>query len=258
MTNFVRTAARDEKGFTLVELAVVMIIVGLLIGGILKGQEMIANAQLTSTVAQAKAFDAAVSTFRDQYQSLPGDIVAGRLANCGAVCAQALTPGDNAIGGQAGAAQADLANENGAAWAQMAAADLITGVDQSAVPGSAPTPGVSIPAASITSSSWQIGTLPVATALTSQIAGTNPRAGHYMVLDNSGVAASSAATASLTPAQAARIDSKMDDGSPNTGSVIGMGGAAGAATCADTNAAGGVYNEALTDTLCGLYVRVQG
>jgi prepilin-type N-terminal cleavage/methylation domain-containing protein len=257
MTNFVRTAARDEKGFTLVELAVVMIIVGLLIGGILKGQEMISNAQLTSTVAQSKAFDAAVSTFRDQYQALPGDIAAGRLANCGAVCAQAITPGDNVIGGQPGAAQANLTNENGAAWAQLAAADLITGVDQSSAIAAVPTPGVSIPQASITGASWQIGTLPVATALTAQIAATNPRAGHYILLDNSGVAVASAATAALTPAQAARVDSKIDDGSPNTGSVVGMG-AAGAAACASTNAANGVYNEALTDTICGLYVRVQG
>ena len=45
----------SQAGFTLVELAIVMIIIGLLIAGVLKGQELIANARVTSTVAQIKA-----------------------------------------------------------------------------------------------------------------------------------------------------------------------------------------------------------
>jgi prepilin-type N-terminal cleavage/methylation domain-containing protein len=55
----------SQAGFTLVELAIVMIIIGLLIAGVLKGQELIANARVTSTVAQVKAIDAAISTFKD-------------------------------------------------------------------------------------------------------------------------------------------------------------------------------------------------
>ena len=62
----------SQAGFTLVELAIVMIIIGLLIAGVLKGQELIANARVTSTVAQIKAIDAATSTFKDTYQALPG------------------------------------------------------------------------------------------------------------------------------------------------------------------------------------------
>ena len=74
----------SQAGFTLVELAIVMIIIGLLIAGVLKGQELIANARVTSTVAQIKAIDAATSTFKDTYDSLPGDMTAPttRLPNC--------------------------------------------------------------------------------------------------------------------------------------------------------------------------------
>ena len=50
----------SEQGFTLVELAIVMVIIGLLIGGILKGQELIANARISSTVSQLKGLDAAL------------------------------------------------------------------------------------------------------------------------------------------------------------------------------------------------------
>ena len=266
MTNFVQTAARDEKGFTLVELAVVMIIVGLLIGGILKGQEMISNAQVTSTIAQAKSFDAAISTFRDQYQGLPGDIAGTRLANCGPVCTQALFPGDNLISSaagtalQPGAADTTNATEVAKAWAQLAAANLITGVDQSAATTAAPTAGVSIPEASISSSSWQVGSIPNATAATGAVLtdATLTRGGVYLLLDNSGIAAASGTTASLTPAIASRMDEKLDDGAPNTGSVLATGGAAGTATCASAADETAVYNSSLNSNLCGLLVRVQG
>jgi prepilin-type N-terminal cleavage/methylation domain-containing protein len=80
---------RAEGGFTLVELAIVMIIIGLLIAGVLKGQELIGNARVTATVAQIKAIDAATSTFKDTYQDIPGDMInpGVRLPNCTNMCA---------------------------------------------------------------------------------------------------------------------------------------------------------------------------
>ena len=82
---------KSQAGFTLVELAIVMIIIGLLIGGVLKGQELITNAQITATVAQVKSIDGATTTFKDMYNALPGDMLnpAGRLPNCAAAAVAA-------------------------------------------------------------------------------------------------------------------------------------------------------------------------
>ncbi len=74
MTQSTLQSRQSERGFTLVELAIVMIIIGLLIGGILKGQELINNARVSSTAAQAKAIESGISTFRDKYAGLPGDL----------------------------------------------------------------------------------------------------------------------------------------------------------------------------------------
>src|SRR5260370_22162883 len=79
-----KTALKPQAGFTLVELAIVMIIIGLLIGGVLKGQQLITNAQITATVAQIKAIDAATTSFKDQYATVPGDMLGpnARIPNC--------------------------------------------------------------------------------------------------------------------------------------------------------------------------------
>ncbi len=74
----------SEKGFTLVELAISLVVIGLIIGGVLRGKEMIHNAQISSTMSQIKSFDAAAATFRDTYGALPGDLKDPqlRLPNC--------------------------------------------------------------------------------------------------------------------------------------------------------------------------------
>ena len=62
-----------QQGFTLVEIAIVLAIVGLLIGGVLKGHEMITNAKLKRIESDQAGIMAAMFTYQDRYLQLPGD-----------------------------------------------------------------------------------------------------------------------------------------------------------------------------------------
>lgn len=230
---------KAEAGFTLVELAIVMIIIGLLIGGVLKGQELANNAKITATVAQVKAIDAAASTFKDMYNSMPGDIrnASARLPNCNA--APCSVAGANGNGRVEGAVNfATPTGEATAFFVQLAAADLLSGIDGTAGTGW----GQQYPKSKSNGgfyAGYNNNAVGTATA-------ANARAGNYLYLISD--MAAGAADDTLTPNEAFRIDSKLDDGVGDTGTVI-----ARAAQCA----AAGVYQEAQQGRLCDLAIRIQ-
>ena len=62
-----------EAGFTLVEIAIVLVIIGLLLGGILKGQEMITQAKIKNIVNDFNGVTVAVTSYQDRYRAIPGD-----------------------------------------------------------------------------------------------------------------------------------------------------------------------------------------
>jgi prepilin-type N-terminal cleavage/methylation domain-containing protein len=63
----------SKQGFTLVEIAIVLVIIGLLLGGILKGQEMITQAKIKNVIADLSGVSAAMYGYQDRYKALPGD-----------------------------------------------------------------------------------------------------------------------------------------------------------------------------------------
>src|SRR5712692_6741851 len=63
----------SQSGFTLVEIAIVLVIIGLLLGGILKGQEMITQARIKNVINDFNGVTAAVNSYNDRYKALPGD-----------------------------------------------------------------------------------------------------------------------------------------------------------------------------------------
>ncbi len=64
---------KAERGFTLVELAIVLVIIGIILGAILKGQEVIKNAQIKRLLSDLRGLEAVVWTFRDRYGRMPAD-----------------------------------------------------------------------------------------------------------------------------------------------------------------------------------------
>ncbi len=64
---------KKRKGFTLVELSIVLIVIGLLSGAILKGQEIIKNAKLKRIISDFSNISTAIYTYEDRYDELPGD-----------------------------------------------------------------------------------------------------------------------------------------------------------------------------------------
>ena len=64
---------KKQSGFTLVEIAIVLVIIGLLLGGVLKGQELINNAKAKNIENEVNNIKTAIYSYQDRYRALPGD-----------------------------------------------------------------------------------------------------------------------------------------------------------------------------------------
>ncbi len=63
-----------SRGFTLIELSIVLVIIGLIVGGVLVGQSLIVAAGMRAQISQIEKYNTAANTFRGKYGYLPGDI----------------------------------------------------------------------------------------------------------------------------------------------------------------------------------------
>jgi prepilin-type N-terminal cleavage/methylation domain-containing protein len=251
---------RGQAGFTLVEWAIVMIIIGLLIAGVLKGQALITNAQVTAVVAQAKAIDAATTSFKDAYSVIPGDMPTPpgpglRLPNCTGVCAYATGNGDGVLTGALPGAAPTLEEQH--FFPQLGAAGLLTGINATAVACTGVWGADCYPTARI-GGGFEAAGAPGGAALTQEVgtpvvAGIG--AGTYLVLTDTANAAMSnvAGALPITANEAMRVDTKVDDGVPTTGVVLAGGNAA----CVTGAGGTATYAEAIAAKNCGLFIKIQ-
>lgn len=68
-----KSGATSANGFTLIELSIVLVIIGLIVGGVLVGRDLIKSAQLRSVLTDIEKFNSAANTFRTKYNCIPGD-----------------------------------------------------------------------------------------------------------------------------------------------------------------------------------------
>jgi len=121
--------SKHQQGFTLVEIAVVLVIIGLLLGGVLKGQELIENAKIKSIANDMKAVQTAYNAYVDRYKAIPGDetdAVMSARGFVGSTGAPAGTAGNGVL--DVSAAQVFTnGGEQPAFWRALRASGLITG-----------------------------------------------------------------------------------------------------------------------------------
>lgn len=121
---------RVNSGFTLVELSIVMIIIGLLIGGIFGGMKLIDNANVQKTVQDLKSIQSAILTFKDTYRALPGDYryASSRLPNCSVAPCSTNGNGDRIldIGADPYLNSVVITDERYTFWQHLLAANLLS------------------------------------------------------------------------------------------------------------------------------------
>jgi len=211
----------NEKGFSLVELAISITIIGVLLAGVIKGQEIVVGARMTSTVAKISTFDAARNNFYNFYDELPGDMENPdlKIPVCAADAGACYSNGDALDGDGDGIIEAttatagtDAAVEGRAYWEHLAAAEMLFETDVN--PGANNVWGASHPKTPfgggvILTRDPVLGAGDDAAALNGM---------HYR-LSRSFTAGGGANTSLVKPSVAIALDRKLDDGDVFTGIV---------------------------------------
>ncbi|MCK4834636.1 MAG: prepilin-type N-terminal cleavage/methylation domain-containing protein [Gammaproteobacteria bacterium] len=115
--------ALNQKGFTLIEIAIVLVIIGLLLGGVLKGQELINTARVRALNNTVDGITAAWFSFQDRYRAFPGDYTQASVNLPGLP-----TNGDgNGLVGNVTVGPATPEAERAMVWMHLQSAGYITG-----------------------------------------------------------------------------------------------------------------------------------
>jgi prepilin-type N-terminal cleavage/methylation domain-containing protein len=216
---------RDKNSaFTLVELAIVIVIIGLLVGGVLQGQELIRVSKINAVIKDMQGYKAAMWGYYGKYNGFPGD-------HNKASAFFGAADGDDAYGADCiviPSVGTETCNGNGDTkidgtltdrlekmrfWQHLSAAKLIKGFFTGAFTSQGFEPGVNVPLAPINSATYEVHYQP---GLYGKF-GTFIKIARVNAVANTGVN-----FAGMSPVEAEMADRKMDDGLSNAGVMMAI------------------------------------
>lgn len=219
-----------DKGFTLLEMAIVMTIIGLIVGAIFTAVTMIRSAHIQTMIGEYDFYVKSVNEFKDKFLALPGDMNnAESMWGSDTTCPNSpvtITPkvptcngdGNGTIGSSDFNGSLSNTQEWFRAWQQMANAGMLSlGYPGTVNPGALieGRPGINIPSSSLPGSGW---TLLYYSLTTTSTRLWGDKYGHILTLGGY-VANNMARAPVLSSSEAFAIDQKIDDGMPGTGIV---------------------------------------
>lgn len=227
-------ANRSQSAFSLVELSIVLVILGLLVGGVLAGQSLIRASELRAVVTEYQKWLGATQAFRDRYFALPGDMSNATkfwtaqdpvAANCATTASAGAATcdgdGDGVIEVLGAAGAPAGSNEIFRFWQHLANAGLIEGSFSGIKSGTtnyATVFGTNSPASKLGSGGWGMYMQGVVSG-DSRLYDMNYGQAMYF---GAALVNNVPNTAVLKPEEAWNIDTKLDDGKPASGKVMAV------------------------------------
>jgi len=244
-----------NQGFTLIEMSIVILIIGVIIGGIMLGQSLVTSSKLQLVITDADNYANAAANFKQTYQGLPGDF--SNAATVWGTDSNGCTNGGGASGTCSGdgdgmiesAAAASQVGEMFLFWQHLAKAEMFNNALQNkagSAGGSDSLIDTNVPMGSIKGSGFSVTWLGTLSGNSNYFDGSYANA----IIFGGRTSASVSNTVILTSEQAEAIDSKIDDALPGTGKIrpFKNGGTINA-TCASSATA---YNLTASSRLCSL------